>query len=1657
MPSNSRRVERRLYNRQIFSCFLLVPIAIFAFFVFQNANLPRLPARFSTSHNLQDSSFVKDGETGELESRNYTRLDRRATDVNQDQSYTCTKDKPCSNGACCGESGVCGYGPTYCGTGCTSNCDAHAPCGQYSKSGISTCSLNVCCSQYGFCGTTSFQIVPMPGGSWELIYQVADAKKRNADLRVWLSIGGWTFSDNDTTTQPVFGEIAASSNLRELFAANVYSFMVQHGFDGVDLDWEYPGAGDRGGEEVDVANYPLLMQAIRSRFDDEEKDFEISFTAPSSYWYLQWFDLPKLLKYADYVNLMTYDLHGVWDKHDPFGSHIYAHTNLTEIDDSLALLWRNDVDPQKVNLGLAFYGRTFELDDPSCFTPGCTFSGAGAEGRDTSTAGILSYSEIQDLINSNEGSIFTTYDPEAGVNYMVYDRGTSWVSFDDKRTFQQKIDFANARGLNGLFIWAIDLDDDTFTALKSVTGKDLAPIVRESATLNYFDIDKCFTTPCGVDCADSFITMTDLTTAKLHPECLNGQKRQYCCPPWGAPDPSTCTWRGDGVNCRGQCNVGEVLLNSNKCGDSHSSECCISGEKAFCCPATSGAAAVSACETVNWSWQSCPAERPQQLGKVDNRALCCPKQPAFSNCAWHGSYLTCSGNRCPEGQVELAQNTNGRGGSGFTGCLPGRKQVFCCDPPFNGTAFLPVSLDNLFPEDLPAASPPVYYEAFDHSAEEWAEEYPHFDSSYTDDPNREPFAWTIMVGAEADVQSLRKRDGSHLETFNCPNPAKDDYNMQTFNAVCTVEGDDNNCEHIALGSVHGTIIRLPEECGPDEWVRVVSFREVDHSVPSRLSKRLTESPKVYEIKYDYNLRHLRRDGGEVYVRFDASVHPGYWDEIISSSPSGSVEKRSSNDWRQFHLDWFEHKLSKRGWGTSDSWWLDRFNALLDSHSNYGLQKQFHFEQILYNAAKPCPPTTAQVTAKVAGDLSVRLDYGISLIGTLRNFDFSEAYAFFNLDGLEVDSMASLDANAAFRYESEKLQLFDQWDPFAGSFNIKGLFTVGPYFDTTAQIRGAATMSGKVTTGLGLITSQPFTYMFPQSMNRFPSSSIIRPAVLTTSVEAYSKANITADGSITLTMVPSLGFQIQLYAFGERLVNTRVSTSFSNSATVRVGAGTGSDVLCGGASYGVDYSLDIDITIENPLPGWDSGTQSISVYAIDKELSPMTCYPWKVSTSKRDTGLRAISNNSTTSSLARGLAKRAETSSSVLFPDIFGGALRCPNKKKTPTGDCNASIPGWGGAGSTDTLVSKRDEEDYLSGIISPGVKIGPHENTRNFHVLEKRDRKSFEFCQGDAFMIAWAPVFPESSTLIKNVATNPFFTYGPLNPDDCDDYSYGRVPTPPQADSKNWATEHVLEWQLLADFWLDMTDKSVTDTFDDPRTKSPTTKPIKICKYLRFWWYTQLIPLPNLETARPVDLVAQAFPGTNNFRNELMLIDKFTNGAKMALWGDVEVRKDTTMQNYLKGNEGRDFNDAVNICKRVIFAMKYMTDALVSQTLVTQATRVGDYFDQVEKALSEYDDPSWNREPYKIQDYGDKWRDFMYGQWPLMVKKQKDFLDRNVKVINDYFQYDPNNAPDADGDTTMGGTEDNDKVVKRLEALNEAFNAMPNSFPNPFPASWQFT
>jgi len=336
---------------------------------------------------------------------------------------------------------------------------------------------------------------------------------------------------------------------------------------------------------------------MREYFDAQPEDWGISFAAPTSYWYLRWFKIEAMMNYANWVNLMTYDLHGSWDNSTSYiGPYVFAHTNLTEIDIALNLLWRNNVEGSQVNMGIGFYGRTFTLKNARSWKPGAEQIGPGREGPCTQTKGYLSYAEIVGVVD--EYNLDTVHDEESGIKYVAWGKD-QWVAFDDKETLKQKVEFASKRGLGGLMIWAVDLDTPKWDALDALLQPDGLGKFRDQNGVHEMEgFDKwsrqgaqCYLGECSEKptCGKTGFVKTD------HGVPCNDAKewRNICCDFEDTPDPKTCKWRGGGryaLACAGDCKDDEILVLENDWyyeeengGDGRGY--CFGGKAKYCCEA----------------------------------------------------------------------------------------------------------------------------------------------------------------------------------------------------------------------------------------------------------------------------------------------------------------------------------------------------------------------------------------------------------------------------------------------------------------------------------------------------------------------------------------------------------------------------------------------------------------------------------------------------------------------------------------------------------------------------------------------------------------------------------------------------------------------------------------------------------------------------------------------------------------------------------------------------------------------------------------------------------------------------------------------------------------------------------------------------------------
>lgn len=158
---------------------------------------------------------------------------------------------------------------------------------------------------------TQFTMDAMDDQTGSLYREVSGLKNRDPDLKVWIAIGGWAFNDPGPT-QSTFSTIATEPAAQETFFNSLITFLINNNFDGVDIDWEYPGADDRGGKPEDFKNFVDFIAKLRSRLNATGKDYGLSLTLPSSYWYMQHFDIIALEPYVDWFNMMTYDIRKIF-------------------------------------------------------------------------------------------------------------------------------------------------------------------------------------------------------------------------------------------------------------------------------------------------------------------------------------------------------------------------------------------------------------------------------------------------------------------------------------------------------------------------------------------------------------------------------------------------------------------------------------------------------------------------------------------------------------------------------------------------------------------------------------------------------------------------------------------------------------------------------------------------------------------------------------------------------------------------------------------------------------------------------------------------------------------------------------------------------------------------------------------------------------------------------------------------------------------------------------------------------------------------------------------------------------------------------------------------------------------------------------------------
>ena len=289
-------------------------------------------------------------------------------------------------------------------------------------------------------------------------------RKGHPGLRLIVSIGGWDAA-------PQYSDIALTDRSRGRFAAScIQAFLVAQGFDGIDLDWEFPVHGGMNrSRPQDRADATALVREFRRQLDvlggKTHRHYLLSVATPAGTWQQggaysvsDSYDLAALAHSADWLNVMTYDMNNIFSPVSGFNTPLGADPRDTapapqRFRDNLTSAVRfyesQGVPAAKIMLGVAFYGRGFT---------GVSAQGAGLYSKYTGGYAETPWKTIRAQFLASPEWV-RHWSATAQAPWLYNDSQHIFFTYDDPLSLGIKADFARREHLGGMMIWVLGEDD----------------------------------------------------------------------------------------------------------------------------------------------------------------------------------------------------------------------------------------------------------------------------------------------------------------------------------------------------------------------------------------------------------------------------------------------------------------------------------------------------------------------------------------------------------------------------------------------------------------------------------------------------------------------------------------------------------------------------------------------------------------------------------------------------------------------------------------------------------------------------------------------------------------------------------------------------------------------------------------------------------------------------------------------------------------------------------------------------------------------------------------------------------------------------------------------------------------------------------------------
>lgn len=276
-------------------------------------------------------------------------------------------------------------------------------------------------------------------------------KSINPDLKLLISVGGWGWSGN-------FSDMALNEESRKLFIKSCLNFLDYSHFDGIDLDWEYPGQSGAGNtfRKEDKQNFTLLLKELRKALGQHQilinrkKPFLLTIATGANENYILNTELDVCQQYLDFVNIMTYDFgaNQLTGHHSNFDTpELAPHVN--SVKNAVKIHLQAGVPAHKIVVGVPFYGRVW--------TGVKSNINHGLYQPISSGRGARSYEEI--VQNLKDKNYFQGWDDTAKSPFIFNSKIQTFVSYDNSKSLEIKYNYIRDNKLAGFMFWDYHADN----------------------------------------------------------------------------------------------------------------------------------------------------------------------------------------------------------------------------------------------------------------------------------------------------------------------------------------------------------------------------------------------------------------------------------------------------------------------------------------------------------------------------------------------------------------------------------------------------------------------------------------------------------------------------------------------------------------------------------------------------------------------------------------------------------------------------------------------------------------------------------------------------------------------------------------------------------------------------------------------------------------------------------------------------------------------------------------------------------------------------------------------------------------------------------------------------------------------------------------------